>query len=212
MAGRSDFLYVADSKLCSGENMDYIDRAGERFVAVMLCNRLEEEEFRKWIQTSTPVWECVWDRPNPRHADGPRDCWYVYRAEPLSAEVCSVVWIWSSMLTLHQQARRRRNIAAATEQLKQLRQRLAGAKTRLRGAIEIDQQVKMILDKYSVSRYLKVKRTVREEYSFRHSHGEAGLGPRPLIARSPNGVLTSSGAPTSKPSSTITKATECIHR
>ena len=169
LAGRADFLYVADSKLCSRENMDYIDRAGGRFVTVMPRNRLEDEEFRKWIQTNTPDWECVWDRPNPRHADGPRDGWYVYRAELLSAEVCSVVWVWSSLLTLRQEARRRRNIAAATEQLKLVRQRLAGAKTRLRGAAEIDQQVKMILDKYSVSRYLKVNRTVREEHLFRQA-------------------------------------------
>jgi transposase len=28
IAGRADFLYVADSKLCSRENMDHIDRAG----------------------------------------------------------------------------------------------------------------------------------------------------------------------------------------
>ncbi len=169
VAGRADFLYVADSKLCSRENMDYIDRAGGRFVTVMPRNRLEDEEFRKWIQTNSPDWVCVWDRPNPRHADGPRDCWYAYRAELLSAEVCSVVWVWSSLLTLRQEARRRRNIAAATEQLKQVRQRLASAKTRLRGAAEIDQQVKTILDKYSVSRYLKVTRAVREEHLFRQA-------------------------------------------
>lgn len=35
VAGRADFLYVADSKLCSRENMDHIDRAGGRFVTVM---------------------------------------------------------------------------------------------------------------------------------------------------------------------------------
>ena len=169
LAGRADFLYVADSKLCSRENMDHIDHAGGRFVTVMPRSRLEDEEFRKWIQTNTPDWECVWDRPNPRHADGPRDCWYVYRAELLSAEVYSVVWVWSSLLTLRQEARRRRNIAAATEKLKLVRQRLAGAKTRLRGATEIDQQVKMILDRYSVSRYLKVNRTVREEHLFRQA-------------------------------------------
>ena len=169
LAGRADFLYVADSKLCSRENMDYIDRAGGRFVTVMPRNRLEDAEFRQWIQTSTPAWECVWDRPNPRHADGPRDCWYVYRAPLPSAEVCAVVWVWSSLLTLRQEARRRRNIAAAAGLLVQFRQRLAGAKARLRGAAEIDLQVKTILDKYSVSRYLKVARMVCEEDSFRQT-------------------------------------------
>jgi hypothetical protein len=42
-------------------------------------------------------------------------------------------------------------------------------------------------------------------------HREAGQGPRPLIERSPNGVLISSGASMSKASPTITKATGCIN-
>jgi len=169
VAGRADFLYVADSKLCSRENMEYIHRAGGRFVTVMPRNRLEDAEFRDWIQTNTPEWLCVWDRDNPRHSDGPRDCWYVYRAPLLSAEVCVVVWIWSTLLTLRQAARRRTNIAAATEDLMQLRERLAGAKARLRGAAEIDLKVATILDKHHVSRYLKVTRIVREEHRFKQT-------------------------------------------
>jgi transposase len=169
VAGRADFLYVADSKLCSRENMDYIDRAGGRFVTVLPRTRLEDQEFRKWIQTHTPDWECVWDRPNPRHGDGPRDRWYVYRAPLLSAEVWSIVWVWSTLLTLHQEARRRRDIAAAIEELNELRQRLAGAKTRLRGAAEIDLQIKTLLDKHHVNRYLQVSRTVREEHIYKQT-------------------------------------------
>ena len=137
VTGRPDFLYVADSKLCSFENMQYIHGAGGRFVTVMPRNRREDAEFREWIQTNTPEWVVVWDRDNPRRSDGPRDCWYVYRAPLLSAEVCVVVWVWSSLLTLRQEARRRSNIAAATDDLMQLRARLAGAKARLRGAAEI---------------------------------------------------------------------------
>ena len=169
VAGRADFLYVADSKLCSRENMDHIDRAGGRFVTVMPRNRLEDAEFRTWIQTHTPDWACVWDRDNPRHSDGPRDCWYVYRAPLLSAEVCVVVWVWSTLLTLRQEARRRRNIAAATQDLIQLHERLAGAKARLRGAAEIDLKVAAILDKHHVARYLKVKRIVCEEHHFKQT-------------------------------------------
>ncbi|MGH8523385.1 MAG: hypothetical protein ACREXY_03985 [Gammaproteobacteria bacterium] len=48
VAGRADFLYVADSKLCSRENLDYIHRGGGRFVTVMPRSRLEDAEFRKW--------------------------------------------------------------------------------------------------------------------------------------------------------------------
>lgn len=170
IAGRKDFMYVADSKLCSRQNMDAIDRAGGRFVTVMPRNRLEDQEFRQWIQTHDPAWESVWDRPNPRYQDGPRDCWFVYRTPLPSMEAWSVVWIWSTLLTLRQEARRLKNIAAATEDLQQLRNRLAGAKARLRGAAEIDLQVKSILEKHYVSRYLKVSRTVREEYLFKQTN------------------------------------------
>ena len=177
VAGRADFLYVADSKLCSRENMDHIDRAGGRFVTVMPRNRLEDAEFRKWVQTHTPEWECVWDRDNPRHRDGPRDVWHVYRAPLPSAEVCLVVWVWSTLLTLRQAARRRNNIAAATEDLVRLRQRIAGAKARLRGAAEIDVGVTSILDKHHVSRYLKVSRVQREEHVFKQARrGRPGPG------------------------------------
>jgi hypothetical protein len=112
VAGRSDFLYCADSKLCSRENMDHIDRAGGRFVTVMPRSRLEDAQFREWIQTHTPDWTLVWERPNPRYSDGPRDCWYVHRAPLPSMEAWSIVWVWSSLLTLRQHARRLRNIAA----------------------------------------------------------------------------------------------------
>jgi transposase len=169
VAGRCDFLYVADSKLCSRENMDHIDRAGGRFVTVMPRSRLEDSEFREWIQTHTPDWSCVWDRPNPRHSDGPRDAWYVWRASLPSAEAWPVVWVWSTLLTLRQEARRRRNIAAAIEDLQQLRARLSGARTRLRGAAEIDLQIRTVLEKLRVGRYLKVRRTVREQHEYRQT-------------------------------------------
>jgi hypothetical protein len=150
--------------------MDHIDRAGGRFVTVMPRSRLEDSLLRQAIQTRTPEWALVWDRPNPRYADGPRDCWYVHRAALASMEGWSIVWVWSTVLTLRQHARRVRNLAAAEEQLQQLRQRLASAKTRLRGAAEIDLQVKLILEKYHVARYLKVRRVVREEHEFKQTH------------------------------------------
>jgi len=170
VAGRADFLYVADSKLCSRENMDHIDRAGGRFVTVLPRNRLEDEQFRKWIQTNTPDWECVWDRPHPRHADGPRDRWYVFPAPLPSVEGWTVIWVWSALLTLRQEARRHRTMAAASEELTQLRERLAGPRTRLRRAADIDFHVKAILEKHHVTRYIKVERTVREHHIFKQTH------------------------------------------
>jgi len=167
IAGRADFLYVADSKLCSRDNMAHIHACGGRFVTVLPRSRLEDAEFRKWIQTHTPVWEVVWDRPHPRNQNGPRDIWSVHKPALPSAEVWTVIWVYSALLKLGQEARRRRNIAAATEQLSALHERLISARARLRGAAQIDQRVADILDRYQVARYLKVTRVVREEDTFK---------------------------------------------
>ena len=169
VAGRADFLYVADSKLCSYENMQHIHRAGGRFVTVMPRSRQEDGQFRKWIQTHAPIWELVWDRPNVRYSDGPRDRWHVFRPEVPSMEVWPITWVWSALLTLHHSARRQRNISAAGEELENLHQRLIKTRARRRAAKEIDQEVEEILERRHVMRYLKVERVVREEHTFKQT-------------------------------------------
>jgi hypothetical protein len=56
-----------------------------------------------------------------------------------------------------------------TSPLNAMRQRLAGAKARLRGAADIDFQIKTLLDKHHVNRYLKVSRVVREEHFYKQT-------------------------------------------
>jgi transposase len=169
VTGRADFLYVADSKLCSSDNMDRIHRDGGRFVTVIPRTRREDKDFRKWLQTHTPPWQLVWDRPHPRRRNGPPDRWYVYLSELPSAEAWPVVWVWSTLLTKHHEESRQRRINAAVEALNALRERLASARARLRGARQIDQQVALILSKHKVSRYVHVQRTVREAHEFKQA-------------------------------------------
>ena len=110
-SGQSDFLYVADSKLCNREAMDYIDGQGGRFVCVLPRSRNEDGEFREWVQTHDPEWELVWDRRNPRRKGGPRDRWWVFKYPIPSQEGWPVVWVFSSLLALKQQHGRRERIA-----------------------------------------------------------------------------------------------------
>jgi transposase len=167
VAGRADFLYVADSKLCSVDNLSFIDRAGGRFVTVLPRSRREDKHFRKLLQTESPAWERVWDRPNARRREGARDVWSVYRDPLGTAEGFSLIWVWSTLLTLRQQARRHRNIATAAEALTDLRRRILGVRSRIRGGARIDLEVEMILEKHRVRRYLKVKRIPRPEHTFK---------------------------------------------
>jgi transposase len=167
VAGRPDFLYVADSKLCTREVMDHLDRHGGRFVTVLPRSRLEDAEFRRWLQTHEPAWELVWDRPHPRRRGGPRDRWYVYQAQLPSREAWPVIWVRSSLLALRQEQTRRERLAAAIDDLTDLQRRLRSPRARLRTAHEIDRKIEALLAQHQVGRYLTVRRTTRTEHRFR---------------------------------------------
>ena len=167
VAGRTDFLYVADSKLCSQDNMDYIAGHQGRFVTVLPRSRREDQHFRKWIQTNEPAWELVWDRPNPRRRHGPRDRWWVFRDPLPSREAWPVTWVYSSLLALHTEHTRAQRLARASEELTEFKQKLASPRSRIRKAGEVDARVEQILQPARLRRYLKVRRTTRFEERFR---------------------------------------------
>jgi transposase len=167
VAGRPDFLYVADSKLCSREALAHIDREHGRFVTVLPRSRSEDHTFREWLQKNEPEWERVWDRPNPRRRYGPRDRWWVCRDPVPSAEAWPITWVRSSLLERHQEEARRDRLARASEELLELKRRLALPRSRLRKAAEIDERVDVLTRRYHVARYIKVRHPTRELYRFK---------------------------------------------
>lgn len=167
--GRTDFLYVADSKLCNQEALDYIDDHGGRLVCVIPRNRHEDGEFREWIQHNDPEWELVWDRRHPRRKSGPRDRWWVRRHHIPSLEGWPVIWVYSSLLRLRQRQRRRERITKATQKLQDLNEKLTGPRPRKRTRKEIYEQIENLLKANKVSRYLKVRVVSDKELTFRQA-------------------------------------------
>jgi transposase len=166
VAGKTDFLYVADSKLCSRDNMDYINHRGGRFVTVIPRSRGEDTVFRKWIQSNQPPWELVWDRPNPHKHRGPRDRWWVHRPKLPSRESWPITWVYSSLLALRQEQTRWEHIAKAMEKLQDLKQRLANPRSRIRRSAEVQVRIDEILSTYQVTGYLRVRKTAHQEHSY----------------------------------------------
>ncbi len=130
VAGRTGFLYVADCKLCNEDAMNHIDRHRGRFLTVLPRTRLEDKEFREWIQHHEPPWEIVRDEANARRPDGPRNRWRAFKHHLPSKEGWPVIWLWSALLALHQEQSRRERIAKAEEQLGALQAQLTRAKSR----------------------------------------------------------------------------------
>ena len=156
VAGTKEFLYVADSKLCSAEAMDYIHRNGGRFVTVIPRKRLEDQEFRAWIQDHEPAWEKVWDRENPKRKWGPRDRWYVFKYHVSSREGWPVTWVFSSLLRQRHAKSRRERISRAKQELDDLARHYLGPRPRKRARHEVQGQIDEILDRLKVKRYLLV--------------------------------------------------------
>jgi transposase len=168
-AGGPEFLYVADSKLCARESLDYIHQHGGRLVCVLPRTRLEDAEFREWIQTHEPDWTLVRDRPNPRRHGGPRDRWWTHRAELPSREVWPVVWVYSSLLALRHDTRRRERIARAKEALADLNARLSAARAHRRKRVEVQQRVDDILAETRTKQYFAIALYQGEEHHFRQA-------------------------------------------
>lgn len=179
VAGGPGFLYVADSKLCSRDALDHIDRRRGRFVCVMPRARKEDKRFRRWLQTHEPAWELVRDRPNPRRRGGPRDRWWTFRESIPSAEGWPIVWVRSALSALRQEQARRERIAVAEEALEEMRVKLAAPRGRRHARAAIATRIDALLKKHHVARYLKVKLRVVQEETFKQEHaGRPGANTR----------------------------------
>jgi len=189
IAGKNSFLYVADAKLCSKDNMAHIDSNGGRFVTVIPRNRLESKELRKWIQTHDPDWTEARNRPNPRDRHGPRDVWRVFRYPVPSREGWPVTCVHSSLLGLAHATSRRERIAAAIKQLEELSRKLAGPRCRVHSTYNLRIRAEKILDHYNVAEYFDLKTTVTQIGAFvqeRRGTGNRGTSYR----REPKEKLT----------------------
>jgi Domain of unknown function (DUF4277) len=85
MLGRVDFLYVADCKLCSRENMDHIHRRHGRFLTVLPASRAEDRAFRDWLVDHPADWVEACRRPGRRQGD-PDQVWWTCAPPWPSAE------------------------------------------------------------------------------------------------------------------------------
>ena len=111
VSGRRDFLYVADSKLCSGQAMRHIDSAGGRFVTVLPRSRGEDKWFRDWIQTNQPAWTEASRLPGQRIGDLDR-VWSTFPSPLPSAEGYRIIWVHSAVKAARDEHARRGRIEA----------------------------------------------------------------------------------------------------
>ena len=178
LLGRTDFLYVADSKLCSREAMGHIATAGGRFVTVLPRSRSEDRWFRDWIQTHQPRWSQALRLPGARLGE-PDQVYQTFPAPLPSAEGHRIVWVHSSAKAARDAASRSARVEAGTAALEALAVRLAGPKCRLKTLLAVTGAATAALDAAGASRWVHVTVGETVEESFRQERrGRPGQNTR----------------------------------
>ncbi len=165
LTGRADFLYVADCKLCTHEQMTHIDSRGGRFVTVLPRSRKEDRFLRDWAQRDAPAWTEA-ERRNGKRKDDPDEVWWTAPAPIPSAEGYRIVWVRSSQKVVRDAEARQQRIERGLRALASLAERLQGPKSRLRTRVTVEETVKAALAGAGAERWINwnVTETVEENY------------------------------------------------
>ena len=165
LSGRRDFLYVADSKLCSGDAMRHIDGQGGRFVTVLPRTRSEDKWFRDWVQNNQPQWAEAVRLPGERLGDLPR-IWSTFPSPLPSAQGYRIIWVHSTVKAARDEHARRSRIEAGVAAIDTLNVKLAGPKTRLKTRPAVEAAAEKALADAGAARWLQVtlNQTVQESF------------------------------------------------
>lgn len=167
LVGKSDFLYVADSKLCTAENQHAIHAQGGRFITVLPRTRGEDHLMREWLQANLPDWMEVWHKPpaNSRRgipefivgAESPIPDSYGYR----------LVWYRSSSKMENDAGARQEMIQKASQRLADLAARLNAPRSRFGSASAVAKEADEILTKAGATRWIVYTITASQQERYR---------------------------------------------
>ena len=169
LIGQADFLYVADCKLASSENLSHIATRGGRFVTVLPRGRTEDVAFRQRLRASPAVlkWTLLYGLADEHgHVV---DELFVSGDDQVHSEGYRLLWYRSTRKAEQDQARRARSIQKATEALSDLRERLQGPRTRFRERSKVEQALAEVLASAEASSWLQVEIEEKEEETFRQA-------------------------------------------
>jgi len=167
LAGRPDFLYVADSKLATRENMAYLHERGGRFITVLPRTRAEDRQFRERVRKGAVPWKPVLTRKNSEGeiVDQTSVCQQPWRSD----EGYRILWFHSSRKRQLDEATRQRTLERGERALRDLQERLLLPRTRYRQRAKVEQAVESILEETGASPWLQVEILESQESTYRQA-------------------------------------------
>jgi transposase len=169
LVGHTGFVYVADSKLSTAENMRHIDQKHGTFLTVMPKTRKEDRWFEQYARQNELDWQEVRRDRNHRGRNKPDIVYHAVESPQLSAEGFRIFWYRSSQKLENDQVKRFRGIAKARKKIELLAQRKG--RGRLRSEKAAREAVDRILESEGVARFFRIHITTvsRERYKQRQT-------------------------------------------
>ena len=167
---KEDFIYVADCKLCSNDNLDHIAQNGGYFITVVPKGRKEVKKFINHLRTNKVKWEPAYKTQSSRK----KDVINVFKTYEAGSTLNGyrMIWIHSSKKQEDDKYRRMAKIKKATASLEELQSKLNAY--HLKTKKEIKSAVNKICS--GISGFFKIRiLTERKQIKIKVSPGRPSL-------------------------------------
>ena len=168
LTGRRDFLYVADCKLATSENMAYLHQHQGRFVTVLPRTRSEDAAFRELVAKGQITWRTLWEKTDEEGAVIDR---YSTSDQPATtAEGYRLVWYHSLRKAELDAVARSGRIERALKQLAALKEKLRSPRTRYRQEAKVAAAVAQVLETCGAAEWIVTEVQPQTEETFHQNH------------------------------------------
>jgi transposase len=146
LLGRADFIYVADCKLATKENLQKLSAWHGRFVSVMPRSLKEDESFRRRVRQGKVQWKYILSRKNDRKPESKIDRYYVAQGDYHASSGYRLHWIRSTQKAEQDAETRTRRMERTLDALRTIQTKLNTYK--LKSRKQIERQVKKSLQEH----------------------------------------------------------------
>ena len=165
IAGTPSFLYVADSKLATHENVGHIATNARR-LTIVPRTRKEDETGRAWIASGGIDWVEVSRRAGKRK-DDPDEVYWSVPAPSCSAEGYRIVWFCSSSKRVNGAASRIDRIERARAGLCEFATSPSSPRSRLKSRLAAEDAAKKVVVEANAVRWVRFEVTDEVVTEFR---------------------------------------------
>ena len=153
---RDDFVYVADSKLCTRDNLKHIVDFGGKFVTVMPRIWKQSSDFRERLRKKAARWRTILTVESSRHGAG-LETYSTCRGPTKTEDGFRIIWIKSSQKARSDREAREKRLEKAIAALKDLSGRIN--RRNLKTQKQIRAAIDGILKRYNCEDFVRVTLT-----------------------------------------------------